>query len=108
MKQSTLSQALKVAQAGNPLVDEIARGRQQLRSLAQHAVNLVDADRLGCIIVVELANAEGTQVKMTPAGDPRLIRQAVLKLAQQAGINLPAEPRAHESDASQVQPAGGP
>lgn len=97
-KTTSLAAALGEALYGsNP--DEVAARREAVKQVLRRAIDLVDAGKLGCIILTELEDVEGSSVRMTPIGDSRLILQTAKQLLTQALKKQ--EPVTREPDPSQ-------
>lgn len=82
-EKNLMTQAIQAGLYGtNP--DEIARNKLAIKAALRRAITLVDADLLGCIIITERLDQQGTRVEMTPYGNPALILQTAKQLVRQA------------------------
>lgn len=80
-----LNQAIQTALYGDdPAQQQVIRDR--MKAELDRLKTLVDAGRLGCIIVTELLNDDATQVRSVPYGDRGLVLQTVKHILSSLGV----------------------
>jgi hypothetical protein len=81
----TLNQSIQEALYGaDPTQQQLIRER--MKAELDRIKTLVDAGRLGCIIVTELLNDDATQVRSVPYGDRGLVLQTVSHILSSLGV----------------------
>jgi hypothetical protein len=95
-KQAALHAAIQDALYG-PDPNQVDARKAALKLEIDRIKRLVDAGLLGCIIVTELLDRDGTRVEMKPYGDPRLILQTASQLVRQSLGRAAPEPARESS-----------
>lgn len=108
MEQNPLGAAVATALV-NPLDPnasyQVHRAREVMKRELDRLKLLVDSGRFGCIIVTELLDDSGKQVRSTPYGDPSLVLQTAAHIVERAARQTSEQ--AHGQGDHQRVPAHG-